>query len=318
MIIIDQIKGHEPIKFQLQQALTKDRLPHALLFSGPSGIGKKKMAWALAQNLLCQEGNSCGKCYNCLSVSKEHNESVLCITHETLQIRLQDVKAIPPFLSLQSFSKAKIVLIDSAEKLNLQAANFLLKIIEEPPPKSFFFFISSRPSKLPITIRSRIQNLRFQSLPKSVIKEIVPKETADWIINGSQGRLDLIEELKSLKEIRELSFSLWSKISTTPFSDLELPKLINNRKEALIICSFWQQILRDARFFQLQTSKDLIHGDKMEEIEKLCQIPYRVLDSWIKKTLEMEADLHTNVNYVLCFENFVIAIQKILKTLKEE
>ena len=171
MKIIEKIKGHEQIKVQLKQALAKDRLPHALLFSGPSGVGKRKMAWALAQQLLCEQKELCGNCYNCISLSKKENENVFCVTHETLQIRLQDVKGIPPFLSLQSFAKAKIVLIDSAEKLNLQAGNFLLKIIEEPPPKSFFFLISSEPSKLSLTIRSRLQHLRFQALPEKLIRE---------------------------------------------------------------------------------------------------------------------------------------------------
>ena len=124
--IAEHIKGHDSIQRQLRQAMDNKRLAHALLFSGPSGLGKKQMAWALTQSLLCSAPDSpCGKCSACQSVLKRQNENVLCVTHETLQVRLQDVKAIPPFLSLQSFGKAKVVLIDEAEKLNLQAGNFL-------------------------------------------------------------------------------------------------------------------------------------------------------------------------------------------------
>ena len=312
MLILEQIKGHDQIKAQLRQALVTERLPHALLFSGPSGVGKREMAWALVQSLLCEQKEPCGKCYNCLSLSKKQNENVLSVIHETLQIRLQDVKAIPPFLSLQSFAKAKVVLIDEAECLNLQASNFLLKIIEEPPPKSFFFLVSSEPSKLSLTIRSRIQNLRFQALPENLIKEIAPSDTPKWMIRGSRGRLDLMEELKNQKEIRDHSFDLWSKIFTSSFSALEFPKKINNRKEALVICCFWQQVLRDARFLKSGCSDELIHGDKRQEIEKLSCFSYRTLDSLIKKALEMEADLKANTDYALCFENFVIAMQKTL------
>ena len=312
--IIETIKGHEQIKAQLKQALAKDRLPHALLFSGPSGVGKRKMAWALAQKLLCEQKELCGNCYHCISLSKRENENVFCVTHETLQIRLQDVKGIPPFLSLQSFAKAKVVLIDSAEKLNLQAGNFLLKIIEEPPPKSFFFLISSEPSKLSLTIRSRLQHLRFQALPEKLIRELAPRETPDWLIHGSRGRMDRIEELSDQQEIRELSFVLWSKLFTYSFSELEFPKQISNRKEALLLCRFWQQILRDARFFKSGCYEDIIHGDKKEEIKKTSLWPEWFLNVLIKKTMEMEADLQANADYSLCFESFSIFSKKNLRS----
>ena len=244
--------------------LYKKQIGSCFAFFRTFWSGQKGMAWALAQSLLCEQEKLCGKCRSCLSVSKKQSENVLCVTHETLQIRLQDVKAVQPFLSLQTFAKAKVVLIDEAELLNPQASNFLLKIIEEPPPKSFFFLISSAPSRISLTIRSRVQNLRFQALPEAVIKELAPSGTPEWVICGSRGRLDLLEELQGQTEIRELSFRLWSEIFDSSFSALEIdfPKKIANRKSALTVCRFWQQILRDARFFQLGHLDKLIHGDK--------------------------------------------------------
>ncbi len=312
MLILEQIKGHDQIKFQLKQALVKNRLPHALLFSGPSGVGKRQMAWALTQNLLCEEKTSCGKCYSCLSLSKKRSENVLCVTHETLQIRLQDVKGIQAFLSLQSFAKAKVVLIDSAEALNAQASNFLLKIIEEPPPKSFFFLISSAPSKLSLTIHSRIQNLRFHALPEIIIKELAPKNTPEWMLRSCKGRLDLLEELRNQTEVRGLSFQLWSEIFNNSSSVLtmDFPKKIINRKLALTLCYFWQQILRDARLLKSGYFDKLIHKDKEQEIKQISNLSYGVLDEFIKRAFEMEMDLQTNVDYILCFENFAATVQK--------
>ena len=312
------IKGHDEVKDQLNQALKKSKLAHALLFSGPSGVGKREMAWALAQSLLCEQEEPCGKCYSCLSISKKQSVNVLCVTHETLQIRLQDLKKIQSFLSLQSFEKAKVVLMDSAERLNIQASNFLLKIIEEPPPKSFFFLISSAPSRLPLTLRSRVQNLRFQALPEAVIKELAPSDTPQWMIRGCRGRLDILEVLKDQTEARGLSFDLWSEMFNRSFSALEMdfPKKIENRKSALSICRFWQQILRDVRFLKSGYPDKLTHGDKKQEMKKLSQFSYGVLDTLIKKILEMEADLQANVDYILCFENFVIDMKKNIDLLK--
>ena len=308
------IKGHDEIKDQLNQALKKNRLTHALLFSGPSGVGKREMAWALTQSLLCEQEEPCGKCRICLGVSKKQSENVLCVTHETLQIRLQDLKGIQSFLSLQSFAKAKVVLIDSAELLNLQASNFLLKIIEEPPPKSFFFLISSVPSRLSSTLRSRLQSLRFKALPEAVIKELASADTPQWMIRGSRGRLDLLGELRDQTEIRKLSFDLWSEMFEGAFSAFvtDFPKKIANRKSALTICRFWQEILRDARFLKSGYSNKIIHVDREQEIKRISYWSYGALDTFIKKTLEMEADLRANIDYNLCFESFVTAIKEFL------
>ena len=184
MRIMDQIKGHEGVKKQLLKAVETKRLPHALLFSGPSGVGKRKTAWALAQSLLCQSRPACGTCRNCLRVFKKQNENILTVSKSGLQnIRLQDLEKVRPFLSLQSFAPAKVVLMDEAESLNIQSVNFLLKIIEEPPPQSFFILIASNCSKMPLTLRSRLQNICFSPLPENIVRALAPtlspKETPE-------------------------------------------------------------------------------------------------------------------------------------------
>ena len=335
MRIFKDIKGHDKIQSQIYQALKLNRLPHALLFSGPSGVGKRKLAWTLAQSLLCEknsfqsdsgkelslnrqkkEGYSpCGQCFSCSAVLKRQSENVLCVTHETLQIRLRDVKKIPPFLSLQSFAKAKIVLIDSAEKLNPQASNFLLKIIEEPPPQSFFFLISSNPSQLSLTIRSRIQKAHFSALPEELIAEISPQNTEKWMIRGARGRVDLLEELKEQKELRNEAFDLFLQM----FKDIsfiykvDFSQTIKNRKRALAILRFWQQFLRDIRLLKLGFNDSIIHGDKENDLKEFSHFSSPILDFWIKKTLEMELELSSHFDLILCFENFMIIVRRSLK-----
>ncbi len=312
--IIEQIKGHDMLKARLRPILKKGRLNSALLFSGPSGVGKKMMAYAVAQILLCEgEDPPCGACSHCKRVFNRQSEHVWAVTHKTLQIRLQDVQPIPPFLALQSFARAKVVVLDSAEKLNRQAGNFLLKIVEEPPPKSYFFFISSSPSKLPLTLKSRLQNLRFQALPEEVIREI-SGDLPQWMIRSAKGRLDLLEELKEVGTARKLALVLWSDILKSSFSTLagDFSKRISNRKEALTVVRFWQEILRDARLLKWACEDQLIHGPEVEEVQKLSRFPNTVLDLWIQKVLEMERDLQAGADPSLCFENSVITMRKSL------
>ena len=334
-IISRNVKGHDLIQSQIYQALKSERLPHALLFSGPSGVGKRTMAWTLAQSLLCEKTffradtdnldlfqsketkenySPCGSCFSCSSILKRQSENVLCVTHETLQIRLKDVQGIPHFLSLQSFAKAKVVLIDSAEKLNPQASNFLLKIVEEPPPKSCFFLISSNPAQISLTIRSRVQNIHFSALSEELLKELSPQDTKAWMIRGARGRLDVLEELKDQQDLRKLAFDLFQQMfKENSFIQMDFKQKIKNRKQALDTVRFWQEFLRDIRLLKLDCRKYVIHGDKMQEMEALTHFSSSLLDLWIKKAVEMELELSSNFDLILCFENFMIFVKQSLK-----
>ena len=315
-ILINKIQGQGLAKQRLLQAIQAKRLPHALLFSGPSGVGKKEMAWAAAQALLCGESFPCGKCFSCAAAAKKESQSIMIITPETLQIRLSEVQAITPFLSLQTEAKAKVVIIDPADRLNIQAANSLLKIIEEPPPKSFFFLISSAPSKLPLTIRSRLQNIRFQALSPEVLKSLAPGAEG-WAIAASQGRLDLLEDLQSEGESRKLALDLWEKVfgrilkeRDFQIQNIDIPKEMRIRKEALGVARLWRQFLRDARFLRAGDKASLIHADQEDMLGKTARLSAEKLDFAIKKALEWERDLSANIDCVLCFEQFARSVQR--------
>ena len=341
----EEVKGHDLIQDQICQALKKDRLPHALLFSGPTGVGKTKLAWALAKVLLCEkdpathqddslflwdkeEGSQkteadssangthqfkpCGVCLSCRNVEKKENVSILKIKAETLQIRLQDLKPVLPFLSLQTEAQAKIILIDSAEKLNLQASNFLLKTIEEPPPQTFFFLISSQASQISLTIRSRLQNIHFDPLSDSLVKELSPVDTEKWMIKSSRGRMDLLEELQSNKDLRSQSFQFLFDCIKKELSEIDLSTVLKNRQTALNVLKFWRVFLRDLRLLSFSFEEEMINRDQIEKMKELHFSSKAGLDFLIQHTLELENDLKSNVDVKLGFENLIIPMKEIL------
>ena len=314
-VLMESIKGHDLLKSRLNESIQKNQIPHALLFTGSSGLGKKKTAWAFAQNLLCEDSDlSCGKCFSCLKVEENQSQSVLFLSPKSLEIKLEEVKQIIPFLSLQTSAPAKIVIIDEAHCLNIQSVNFLLKIIEEPPEKSFFIFISPSPSSLPVTLRSRLQMVRFRPLPLSVMRELYPEEE-EHIILSSGGRLDLLQELKSEEGLRDMAFDLWEKVSQSeqvPSATSFFLDLNKKRKEALFISRCWQQFLRDVRFFQAGETENLFNSDKINLIKKASLIPSRCIHELFDKTFELERNLLSYLDCVLCFENFMISLQKSL------
>ena len=161
----NQIENQEQVKRTLSKARTENRLAQVMIFSGPTGGGKRATALALAQNLLCAQpvdGLACGICGDCTRVEKLAHESVLIVEPDKGQIKVEQARAIRDWTALQNISKARLVLLDPADWISVQAANSLLKLLEEPPPATFFVLTSTMPAALPGTIRSRAQLIRFR------------------------------------------------------------------------------------------------------------------------------------------------------------
>lgn len=153
--------------------------PHAVLIAGPAGIGKVAFAQALAQAHLCEsprEQEGCGSCTACLWLASGLHPDFRCIEPEPVPdgedgekkttISVEQVRAIADFVSLSAHrGAAKVILVQPAEALNINAANALLKSLEEPPPGTFFVLVTNRPHQLLPTIRSRCQTVSLRPPP---------------------------------------------------------------------------------------------------------------------------------------------------------
>ena len=150
----------EPAWRQFIAALDADRLGHALLVHGPAGLGKSRLADDLAARLLClQPGDgACGECRSCtMLASGIHPDRVILEPAEDEGwIRVDDVRELNHGLQLTArLSPARVALVRRAERMNINAANALLKTLEEPPPGAWLILITDQPGRLPVTIRSR-------------------------------------------------------------------------------------------------------------------------------------------------------------------
>ncbi|MFO1428841.1 MAG: DNA polymerase III subunit delta' [Candidatus Competibacteraceae bacterium] len=157
---------------ELLQRKAADRLPHALLCSGPAGLGKRWFAEYFAQFLFCTAptaaGSPCGSCKPCRLFLAGNHPDYLRVepTEEGKPIKVDQIRELVAFLSYTSqLGGYKIALLTPAERMNLNAANSLLKTLEEPPGASLLMLSSMAPAQLPATIRSRCQQLRFQLPP---------------------------------------------------------------------------------------------------------------------------------------------------------
>jgi len=155
-------------------------LPHALLIRGPAGIGKLAFAQALAKALVCEQrepgGMACGQCSACEWTEQRSHPDVRAVEPEMLaepveddagekkkgsaQIGVEQVRALAEFVNLSSHrGRAKVIVVHPAEALNPNAANALLKSLEEPPPATYFLLVSHRWHQLLPTIKSRCRQV---------------------------------------------------------------------------------------------------------------------------------------------------------------
>ncbi|MHB1951167.1 MAG: DNA polymerase III subunit delta' [Acidiferrobacteraceae bacterium] len=140
-----------------------ERLGHAMLFTGPEGVGKRLLARAVADTLLCQTPGAagpCGTCRSCvLTAAGTHPDRFVVAAPEEGEgqgIGVDEIRRLAEFASLRPHTSArKVALILDADLLTLNAANALLKGLEEPPTDSFLLLVSDHPRRLPITVLSR-------------------------------------------------------------------------------------------------------------------------------------------------------------------
>ena len=161
---------------RLQQAHRQARLPHALLFSGPRGVGKEQFALAFAQSLLCperdQEGRPCGVCRHCHLVQAGSHPDLRRVgpdaESKSGEIRIDTIRNLSSGASLTAQSGGyKVVLIQPAHRMNTAAANSLLKTLEEPTRDTLIILLTDQPARLLPTVRSRCQQLLFSTPPQA-------------------------------------------------------------------------------------------------------------------------------------------------------
>lgn len=176
-----EIKGQRQAVTQLLQVLQSRRLSHAYLFLGPEGVGKKTTAYAFAAALFCtgssSPGELCGQCPHCLKMAHGSHPDLISVQPQGSSIKIEQIREIQALSSYKQLSSQyKVIIIDEAEKMTEEAANAMLKTLEEPPKDTMFILVANGLAGLLSTIISRCQLIRFNVLSPEDLQEILQKE----------------------------------------------------------------------------------------------------------------------------------------------
>jgi DNA polymerase-3 subunit delta' len=327
-----QLTGNERVKQILQRMLESGRLPGALLFSGEEGVGKKLFALEIARALNCRSPRGvegCGECPACKRIGKlnypqsddtddlkniiwtDHGDVGMVVAPKRLLL-VDQMRLIEREANYRPFEgRARVFLIDDADKLNEPSANALLKILEEPPPTSYVILLTSRPSMLLPTIRSRCQAIRFSPLTAQEIEEYLVKNRIGSeaeaslrarVAGGSLSRAlagelsELIEQRGAMLKVLEAVAVSGNRVqllrSSEQLNEAAYKEEYETRLEVL------ETLIRDALALSLGAPDDqIVNIDLLNELREIGgKVTGTRAAAWLSQIEELREQLMVNIN----------------------
>jgi DNA polymerase-3 subunit delta' len=328
----DAIIGHERPKRFLQAALRSERLAHALLFHGEERIGKLLMARVLAQAVNCEADpppdppDACDTCRSCHQIEAGSHPDVTILTATSGKGETENAREIESrFIYRPLIGRLKIVILDNADLLRREAANALLKTIEEPPPDSLIILVSSRPEALLPTIRSRCQEIRFAPLALDVVEATVrrrrglPEKDARFLAVVSGGRLGLALEAEpeALRAERAEFLRLVNPETVESISGLlSVCEAIGKSDRAEASLGWLAAWFRDLVIVKVGGDRTrLLNADCLEELEVLAaRLKVDTIADLAAYVESMHRGLERNLNKQLMLEGLLLRLRAALQT----
>jgi DNA polymerase III subunit gamma/tau len=191
----DHVVGQIPVVKTLQNSLIRERVAHAILFSGVRGVGKTTLARIMAKAITCEKGpakNPCNTCASCLEITAGSALDLYEIDGASNR-GIQEIRELKEKLRfLPTSLKYKIIIIDEVHMLTTEAFNALLKTLEEPPKHVFFMFATTELHKIPITILSRCQRYELKRVSAPELSTHFQKLAQEEGVTIDPVALDLI------------------------------------------------------------------------------------------------------------------------------
>jgi DNA polymerase-3 subunit delta' len=318
-----EVRGHEPQIEMLRRAIMKERIFHAYLFVGLEGIGKKLVAQSFAQALNCREtpNEGCGFCPSCRKIAQHIHPDCLFLEPKDGSIKIDQIRDLQSRIIFHPFEgKRKVVTVNDSERMTVQAANCLLKSLEEPLPDTMFILITRELRSLLPTIVSRCQIVRFQPLSSQQLQQVIEEK-----LEGEEKITDVLISLsggsvRKAIEMAENGFMfertrLFERVARLPQEGIstaldlaaELASVKEGVEEKLELLKMWYHDLMVCKKIELQ--ERIVNRDLLEKIEEeSCRFTLKELFVQWKVVRETQVLLKKNVNAQLAMERMFIKL----------
>ncbi|MCK5919002.1 MAG: DNA polymerase III subunit delta' [Cocleimonas sp.] len=308
---------HQKIWDQLVATRNANHLPHAILISGAEGIGKQAFAEALVNSLLCESPqenyNACGQCKSChVKHSDAHPDYYQAsIAENKTQIVVDQIRQLNNFLHMsRSYQGSRVAYINPAESLNVNAANSLLKSLEEPANNSVIILVTSQISTLLATIKSRCQMLHLPTPNKQV--------ALHWLsLQSTQHSPEELLEMSAGKPLYALKLDNEEHFKRRKDFAHDLSAAINQRQSVTEVSKKWQNSPKDELLdWQIHWVQQLIkyHFNTKQHLPALA-IPQSAnlnhLWTLHDELIKFREIAHTSLNAQLFIENMLLSWVKL-------
>jgi DNA polymerase-3 subunit delta' len=325
----DSILGQERAVAHLRAMLGHGRVPSALLFLGPHGVGKRTTALELAKALNCtalnsmaRPGEGCGACPSCRKIAAHVHADVELVSPDGQYIKIDQVRAITDKLALIPLeARRRVIVIQQAERLNPAAANAFLKTLEEPPEDTLIVLTANHASLLPETIVSRCMPLRFAPLGTDTLRAILARhgelseEEAAFALRHAQGRLrpELRQGAGKLMLLRDSVLSTLENLERIGFDEIVAQSSKWSGSEewpfAMECMEAW---FHDLALAAVGAPEErLIHGDRRETLARWSRrVTPAQADECLREVLSFRDGMALNVNKALALEALCLNLRR--------
>lgn len=310
----------------LAGSLRHDRLAHAYLFAGPKGVGKKTIALHLAKSIFCAKlpADACGDCVQCRRIEAGNHPDVHYISPDGTSIKIDQVRALQKEMAMRAVeSSHKVYVIEHVDKMTVQAANSLLKFLEEPPAGVVALLLTENAHSILPTILSRCQTIPFSPLqPEVIVTKLLAEGLAKGLAQVASQITSNIDEARVLcqsdwfAQLRNVVIQLTQEFkqrnSQALFTIQELFLKHDRFKEALpLFLDLLILWLRDILYVQASRQSRLINGDQQDVLQGQALIWTKSeLLHGIELVMDTRNRIERNANPQLALERLVLQIQE--------
>jgi len=281
------IYGHQKQIGMLQKAMVQQRIGHSYVFSGLAAIGKKTLALEFAQALNCEnvdeKNGACGQCASCRKMIHGNHPDMHILETQAQFIRIDAIRNIQEQMTFKPLEgRRRLFVINDADKMNEQAANALLKTLEEPSADNIIILVTARPYWLPQTILSRCRHVRMNPLSAETVARFLIEQKqmdsakASLLASLSAGSIGQALELDSQDMIAfraELSRLLTAAGQGDPLGLLSLASFLGqDKKEIKQGLKILNTYFRDALVYKETAQASLIiNADDLPVVSRLAE-----------------------------------------------
>ncbi len=312
----------------LSNSLHNRRLSHSYIFEGPAGSKRTDTALLIAKSLLCpnkdENGNPCGKCHNCHRIDNLTHPNLFFVKAEREQIRKKQIKDLLQEFSRQSVEKGpRIYIIFEAEKFNQEAANTLLKTMEEPGQDLYQILITSQVNSLLKTIVSRSQVIHFTPISKwKMVSELGKNNLPPAIIAAVSEYTDNTDKALEMATSQQIANALWlvfeiynSLTSNEKSAVLTFKGQQNEILQSPETTDFFLTMLilfaKDMLNYKIHYFSLIVFSSETELIGNLAdKVPQKRIEDILDKMLDLKMKMKYNINSQVAIDALLADLER--------